>query len=61
MKYPLSYMIYSQAFQALPADVKQMALDRVRKILAGEIAAPKYADLTPAKRQAIAEILKETM
>ncbi len=60
MKYPLSYMIYSQAFQALPADVKQMALDRVRKILAGEISDTKYAQLTSEKRQAITEILQET-
>lgn len=61
MKYPLSYMIYSPAFEALPADVKQMALARVRKILAGEITGPKYTFLTPATRQAIAEILNETM
>jgi len=60
MKYPLSYMIYSQAFQALPPAAKQMALDRVGKILAGEITGPKYARLTPAIRQATAEILKET-
>ena len=61
MKYPLSYMIYSPAFQALPADVKLMVFDRVRQVLAGETTGAKYAHLTPAKRQAIAEILKETM
>lgn len=61
MKYPLSYMIYSQAFLALPPEVKQAALDRVRRILAGEITGAKYAHLTPATRQAIAEILKETL
>ena len=57
MKYPLSYMIYSQAFQALPSEVKQVALERIRTILTGEITGPKYAHLTPAIRQAITEIV----
>ncbi len=57
MKYPLSYMIYSPAFDALPSIAKAMTLDRVRKVLAGEITGPKYAHLTPAIRQAITEIV----
>jgi hypothetical protein len=61
MKYPLSYMVYSQAFQALPSDVKQMALGRVAQIMAGEITGAKYTHLNAATRQAIAGILKETM
>ena len=61
MKYPLSYMIYSPAFAALPSSAKQMTLDRLRKILTGEITGPKYAHLTPPIRQAITEMLKETM
>lgn len=60
-KYPLSYLIYAPAFAALPPAAKDMAMKRIRQVLAGEIAAPKYAHLTPATRQAIAEILKETL
>ena len=61
MKYPLSYMIYSPAFAALPPAAREMAMDRITRVLSGEITAPKYAHLTAAKRQVITEILKETM
>ena len=61
MKYPLSFMIYSRAFQGLPADVKQMVFNRVGKVLTGEITGPKYAHLSSALRQAVVEILKATM
>ena len=61
MKYPLSYMIYSPAFAALPPGASEMAMDRIKRVLSGEIIAPKYAHLTAAKRQVITEILKETM
>ena len=60
-KYPLSYMIYSPPFQALPADVKTQVMAKIDRVLAGEAAGPKYAHLTPALRQAITEILKATM
>jgi len=60
-KYPLSYMIYSPPFQALPADVKALVMAKIDRVLAGEETGPKYAHLTPALRQAIAEILKATI
>lgn len=60
LKYPLSYMIYSRAFDALPPVAKQKTLDRIRRVLSGEITGPQYAHLTPAIRQAITEILQET-
>jgi hypothetical protein len=60
MKYPLSYMIYSPAFDALPPAAKVKTLDRLRKVLSGEIGGPKYAHLTPDIRQALLEILKDT-
>ncbi len=61
LRYPLSYMIHSPSFDALPSSAREMALTRVRKVLAGEITGAKYAHLTPAIRRSIAEILKETM
>jgi hypothetical protein len=61
MKYPLSYMVYSPAFQALPPMAKDPALARVREVLSGGDASPKYAHLTAQIRQAIVEILEDTL
>ena len=60
-KFPLSYMIYSPSFQALPSQVKNQVMERINRVLAGDDADKKYAHLTPALRQAIAEILKATL
>ena len=60
MRYPLSYLIYSPAFDALPDDVKGAACRRLHDVLSGKDTSPKYAHLTPPVRQAILEILKDT-
>jgi hypothetical protein len=60
-KYPLSFMIYSPQFQALPEAAKNLVMGRVNDVLAGKIAGAKYAHLTPEIRTAIREILKETL
>jgi hypothetical protein len=60
LRYPLSYMIYSPAFDALPGDVKDAVCQRLHDVLSGKDTNPKYAHLTPAVRQSIVEILKET-
>ena len=60
MRYPCSYMIYSEAFDALPAAVRHRVYARLRTILTGADRAPKYAHLGAADRQAILEILRET-
>ena len=60
-RYPLSYMIYSPQFQALPAAPKNLVMGRVNDVLSGKIGGPKYAHLTPAIRTAIAEILRATL
>jgi hypothetical protein len=59
-KYPLSYMIYSPQFQALPEAPKNLVMGRVNDVLAGKIAGAKYAHLTPEIRAAIREILQAT-
>ncbi len=58
--YPLSYMIYSPPFRALPAPVKSLVMAKIERVLAGEIAGTNYAHLTPEVRQAIREILRAT-
>jgi hypothetical protein len=60
MRYPCSYMIYSEAFDALPPEAKTAVYDRMWQILSGREHNPKYARLTLADRQAVVEILRET-
>ncbi|HEV2688728.1 MAG TPA: hypothetical protein VGV35_09245 [Bryobacteraceae bacterium] len=60
MRYPCSYLIYSQAFDALPRALKEAVYGRIWQILSGEEKAAKYARLSLADRQAIVEILRET-
>ena len=59
-KYPCSYMIYTEAFDALPPLAKDAVVARMMTILTGKEKAPKYAVLTAADRRAILEILRET-
>ena len=59
-RYPLSYMIYSAAFDAEPESVKQRVYARLNEILTGKDHSETYAHLSAADRQAIFEILRET-
>jgi hypothetical protein len=58
--YPCSYVIYSQAFDALPAPVKEYVYRRLWDILSGKDTSQGFGHLTAADRQAILEILRET-
>jgi hypothetical protein len=60
MRYPCSYMIYSEAFDALPAEARQAVYDRMWQILSGKDKSPRYARLSLADRRAVVEILRET-
>jgi hypothetical protein len=60
MRYPLSYLIYSAQFDAMPADARERAWDRLHAVLSGRDTAPKYGHLSAADRRAIVEILRET-
>lgn len=59
-RYPLSYVIYSSAFDALPADVKHPFYDRLHAVLTGADASEDFAHLTAEDRGAILEILQAT-
>jgi hypothetical protein len=59
-RYPLSYMIYSAAFDALPAAVRDHVYHRLYGILAGRDGSAKFAGLSPDDRRGILEILGET-
>ena len=60
MRYPLSYMIYSDAFDALPADAKDSIYRRLWEVLSGRDRSSRYAHLSDADRRAIREILLDT-
>ena len=60
MRYPCSYMIYSGVFDALPSEAKDAVYQRMWLILSGAMTDTKYARLSPADRQAVLEILRET-
>jgi hypothetical protein len=57
MRYPCSYMIYSDAFDGLPAEVKDAIYRRMWQILSGEKNRPR---LSADDRRAIVEILRDT-
>ena len=61
MKYPCSYMIYSDAFNALPAAAKGAIYARMWEILSGQDKSKRYDRLTTGDRQAIVEILRDTV
>jgi hypothetical protein len=60
MKYPCSYMIYSDAFDALPPEAKNAIYKRMWQVLSGEIKGGKYVRLSLEDRRAIVEILQGT-
>ncbi len=60
LKYPCSYMVYSPAFEALPATAKTAVYERLWRVLSGQVAGEPYTRLSLADRRAIVEILKAT-
>jgi len=60
MKYPCSYMLYSGAFDALPAAAKDQVYRRLWQVLSGQDKDARYAVISAADRRAIVEILRET-
>ena len=59
-RYPLSYMIYSAEFNALPSAVKQSVYGRLDQILSGRDESGKFDKLSASDRRAILEILRDT-
>jgi hypothetical protein len=59
-KYPCSYLIYSEAFEALPSPTKEVVYRRLHEILTGKDTSERFAHLSRDDRVAILEILRET-
>jgi hypothetical protein len=58
-RYPLSFMIYSPAFDALPDAVREKVYRRIYDVLTGKDAS-EFKRLTDAGRQAVLEIVRDT-
>jgi hypothetical protein len=58
--YPCSYIIYSEAFDALPAPAKDYVMRRLWEVLSGKDTSKEFTHLRAADRQAILEILRQT-
>jgi hypothetical protein len=59
-KYPCSFLIYSEAFNALPKPTLEKIYARLFEILSGKNTSGDYTKLNPETRRAILEILAET-
>jgi hypothetical protein len=59
-KYPLSYLIYSAAFDALPETVRRAVYLRLHRVLTSAEGDGVFAHLGGADRRAIMEILEDT-
>jgi hypothetical protein len=59
-KYPCSYLIYSEAFDALPQPMKVHLYARLWEILSAKDTSVDFARLSPKTRRAVAEILAAT-
>ena len=60
LRYPCSYMIYSEAFDALPISAKAAIYARLWQVLSGSAPGDRYKGLSLVDRKAIVEILRET-
>jgi hypothetical protein len=60
LRYPLSYLVYSEQFDGLQPAAKKQFFRRVREVLKREDPNKDFAHLSDADRQAILEILTET-
>ena len=59
-KYPLTYLIYSEAFDRLPSGLRRRLYERLHEVLTGKDQSRKFASLSAGDRRAVLEILLET-
>lgn len=59
-QHPCSYLIYSAAFEGLPAELKQIVYRKLHDVLTGRDQSPTFKHLSKEDRQAILDILLDT-
>jgi len=60
LRYPLSYLIYSKSFDAMPNVLKDYVNKRFREVLTGQDKSKEFSHLSDTDRAAILEILHDT-
>ncbi len=60
LRYPCSFLIYTDAFDALPELAKDAVYRRMWEVLSGQATDDRYGHLTLDDRRAVVEILRET-
>jgi hypothetical protein len=60
MRYPCSYLVYSAAFDGLPAAAKAIVYQRLFEVLSGRDEDAKYAHLSAEDKRDTLEILRDT-
>jgi hypothetical protein len=60
-RYPCSYLIDSEAFRALPEPMQDYFWKRMDQVLAGEDSSRAFQHLTIEDRNAIGQLLRETI
>jgi hypothetical protein len=59
-RYPLSYLIYSAAFDGMPDTVRERVYQRLYDILTGQDKSKTFAGISSTDRQAVLEIVRAT-
>jgi lysyl-tRNA synthetase class I len=59
-RYPLSYMVYSAAFDSLPDIARDGIYQKLYDVLTGKDTGPAFARLSAEDRGAVLEILRDT-
>jgi hypothetical protein len=60
LRYPCSYMVYSEAFDGLPREVKQAVYGRMVEVLSSSDRRFGSAQVSAADRRAVLDILRDT-
>ena len=60
MRYPCSYLIYSEAFQGLPIEAKMVLYRHLSEVLTGKETTKDFAHITDEGKKAVREILMDT-
>ena len=59
-RYPLSYMIYSEAFDGMPGIAKDWVYRRLYEVLSGKDTSPRFTHLSAEDRAAVLDIVRDT-
>ena len=59
-RYPLSYMIYNEAFDAMPDWARERIYQKLFDVLTGKNTSDRFARISMADRRAVLEIVRDT-